>query len=1140
MRFMTLRTSRSAWFLVLALALSLAAVPGSALAQEASPPACTDMIDNDGDLLIDCEDPTCFGVGVCEEGSPLLCMDGMDNDGDGLIDCADPNCLVIVMCMEAGHCADGLDQDLDGRTDCCDGPLGEEDCPCAADETGAQCIDGVDNDGDGLIDCEESASCAGWLDCQENGPGNCSDGIDNDLDGLVDCADFDCVSPGCNPERPHCTDAIDNDLDGLTDCADPDCQGVGGGRCVEQDFCMDGIDNDLDSFVDCEDSECRVLPTCREGYVDPFGPTNNCTDGIDNDGDTDIDCNPSDDFNCPCGVENVIEGTCSDGIDNDLDGQVDCQGAGDGGCACAPEGATFANCHDGVDNDDDGQVDCLDPDCTATMDCSEGAPGNCNDGIDNDQDYLLDCADNDCIGDPACAEASMFLCLNGMDDDGDTLTDCEDPECVVAGQCIEALVCGNGMDDDADGLVDCDDPDCFGGSCAEAGRCEDGLDNDNDGDVDCQDIDCAGDCTGGDPDFDGLPDGVDNCDFDWNPDQRDADIDGDGDACDSDDDGDTIPDGPDNCETVPNPMQEDADGDTIGDACEGREMLYWVGQNGEIARSFVETGEIEVLVPGPQDPSLPYFGIAIHPTLDRIYWAANEQVLRSDLDGSNVQVVASGLDDPRGVAYDAATDRIYWTDEGRGVIQRVHPDGGLVETLVSGLPSGFNALPGIAVGGGYVYWTNNSANSIQRLQLDPLGLPPETLPIGGLGTPEGIAVDVLRNKLYWADSGGADLIGMSDLDGSNQAIFYDRPNVDDPTGLAVDPDGAWVYWTERNFNSRRVLRMRPPGVGGPPCPEVIAVDQDGLEYIARDRDSGNLYWTHGFQQGLRKCTGLCATPADISDVHDFSEPPAGIAVDILNAALYAFYPNRGVIERGNLQAEGLTPILGQAHGISDVAVDPVNGKLYWAQPNGIGWANLDGSMASILIGTADGPRELELDLQAGKVVWTDSFKRLGTADLDGTVVQHVGFGDVQPIELDLDPVGGWLYYGDIQNVDGFLRAGLGGTPRVLVSDAYGATTAQAVDPANGRLFYNWAGGFTQVMVSNLNGTGERELLDMASVPRDLVYVCDDEDGDGDTVGDWCDNCPLEVNTRSGQRRRGRVRQRLRQLSDGHERGSDGR
>ena len=61
--------------------------------------ACNDLFDNDGDGLIDCNDPDCFVFNICFEQDEI-CNDGIDNDRDGLIDCLDDSCASSTSCME--------------------------------------------------------------------------------------------------------------------------------------------------------------------------------------------------------------------------------------------------------------------------------------------------------------------------------------------------------------------------------------------------------------------------------------------------------------------------------------------------------------------------------------------------------------------------------------------------------------------------------------------------------------------------------------------------------------------------------------------------------------------------------------------------------------------------------------------------------------------------------------------------------------------------------------------------------------------------------------------------------------------------------------------------------------------------------
>lgn len=60
---------------------------------------------------------------------------------------------------------------------------------------------------------------------------------------------------------------------------------------------------------------------------------------------------------------------------------------------------------------------------------------------------------------------------------------------------------------------------------------------------------------------------IDNCPWDFNPDQADADGDGIGDVCEPDSDGDGLIDDLDNCPFIANPNQLDSNDDGVGDAC---------------------------------------------------------------------------------------------------------------------------------------------------------------------------------------------------------------------------------------------------------------------------------------------------------------------------------------------------------------------------------------------------------------------------------------------------------------------------------------------------------------------------------------------------------------------------------------------
>ncbi len=73
---------------------------------------CDNGIDDDGDGLIDCEDPDCLNSNIC---LVEICNNGIDDDSDGFIDCEDAECQQITSCIEI--CDNGVDDNGDGLID---------------------------------------------------------------------------------------------------------------------------------------------------------------------------------------------------------------------------------------------------------------------------------------------------------------------------------------------------------------------------------------------------------------------------------------------------------------------------------------------------------------------------------------------------------------------------------------------------------------------------------------------------------------------------------------------------------------------------------------------------------------------------------------------------------------------------------------------------------------------------------------------------------------------------------------------------------------------------------------------------------------------------------------------------------------
>jgi hypothetical protein len=479
--------------------------------EEASFEDCGDGEDNDGDELIDCDDPDCLTFPGCIPGSEV-CDDGEDNDGDGLIDCDDPDCVAHPECggPSPEDCTDGIDNDGDGRVDCDDSDCDSH--PDCAVVTGCEPT--------GLIECGgvvyESTVGAenNWASyCESNsggwdgpehvwaffaeedgeveviarrmgggGPGGGGPGgfWDHDLTILrgelqgeeVSCDPTACVARAWNPpaseEEAASFEAEAGQLyfiviDGWAgDAGDYELSVECRGGPEEEFDCNDGIDNDGDGAVDCDDSDCFGDPDCVGGGGDcfPAGPAT-C-------GGSEASSN-----NGP-GSTDDVEDWCGEGL----------------GLWTGPE-ITYLYFPE-VSGEVTVRLGDLNADLDLTVliaDPTALPEDICNPEFCVDAEWRPGAQPETITFDAFLGSAYIFA-IDGWDGAISDFT----LEVSCAGGPATEQDCADGQDNDSDGATDCDDPDCWPDPvCLGVGPeiCNDGLDNDQDGDTDCDDIiDC--------------------------------------------------------------------------------------------------------------------------------------------------------------------------------------------------------------------------------------------------------------------------------------------------------------------------------------------------------------------------------------------------------------------------------------------------------------------------------------------------------------------------------------------------------------------------------------------------------------------------------------------------------------------------
>lgn len=205
-------------------------------------------------------------------------------------------------------------------------------------------------------------------------------------------------------------------------------------------------------------------------------------------------------------------------------------------------------------------------------------------------------------------------------------------------------------------------------------------------------------------------------------------------------------------------------------------------------------------------------GLAFNPADGKIYFSdfevtAEGKIWRMDLDGSNLQGLASGIEDPYGIALDHTANKILWVDDA-GNISRSNLDGSSPEIPLVNIPGG--QLRAIAVDNKhsrmYFYEVN-----LENLYIADLTTGNPTILLTGVYG-YGIVVDTLNDKLIFEDQNTATLI-RSNLDGTGQVTI--DANGTRIYGLAIDYTDNKLYWSGRD--SGEITRANLDGTN----PEVL-------------------------------------------------------------------------------------------------------------------------------------------------------------------------------------------------------------------------------------------------------------------------------------------------------------------------------
>ncbi|MDB5105973.1 MAG: 3-hydroxyacyl-CoA dehydrogenase [Fibrobacteres bacterium] len=255
--------------------------------------------------------------------------------------------------------------------------------------------------------------------------------------------------------------------------------------------------------------------------------------------------------------------------------------------------------------------------------------------------------------------------------------------------------------------------------------------------------------------------------------------------------------------------------------------IYWTNMNegtdqGSLQRADLDGSHVEYVIKpgGAHTPKQ----LQIDPVHGRLYWCNRDgfTLARSRLDGTEPEILVTGLQNPVGMALDVGKGLFYFSDKNAQTIQRASMDGAPgsltgrkdIEILFSGLTRPIDLA--LDLGQGKIYWTDRDEGTVHRA---PIGIPAgktaadrgdiETL-ARGLNTPIGMALDLKAGKMYWTE-GGNGAVGRANLDGSGKEILVPGRTGSFGTGITLVAVGENVTAMAPPRNARDYLTGGGPG-----------------------------------------------------------------------------------------------------------------------------------------------------------------------------------------------------------------------------------------------------------------------------------------------------------------------------------------
>jgi hypothetical protein len=194
---------------------------------------------------------------------------------------------------------------------------------------------------------------------------------------------------------------------------------------------------------------------------------------------------------------------------------------------------------------------------------------------------------------------------------------------------------------------------------------------------------------------------------------------------------------------------------------------------------------------------------------------------------------------PWGIAIDEASGKIYWTDTAGSDIYKSNLDGTSVEAVFTGIDS--NGGLALDIDGGRIFYTGG--NTVKVANMDGTGIPYD---LGdGTGDPYDVSLDIPNEKVYAISEGEEKIYTLTMNGGAFQTPtdLYDLSAFDDCYSLTLDLENRLIYFIDDNGATGGIyqISMDSPTPGSATAVHTWSVVNSprGIKYNSTD---GRLYW----------------------------------------------------------------------------------------------------------------------------------------------------------------------------------------------------------------------------------------------------------------------------------------------------------